>query len=274
VVSRCEPITRRNPSRRAWDQLAQIGCFCSQPYGSAEFEAARERLDYKGWIPWHEITTVLCVAGGGGQQSALFASLGYRVTLVDISPEQLKTDQSVATQNGFEIECIQGDMLDLDSLLDRQFDLVYQPISAHYAHDVRRLYRGVYEVVRPGGYYWAEHWSPFQMQLAAIDPWDGQAYRLVEPQRPGVPVPWILNTDPASKIPGVGWHYIHSLNDMIGGLCDSGFKVLRFAEREQSDAKAAPGSQEHLAAYIPPFLAIFAQRSPAGEGQTGSRVKE
>jgi len=41
--------------------------------------------------------------------------------------------------------------------------MVYQPISAHYIADVRRLYQNVRSVVRPGGYYWVEHWNPFQM---------------------------------------------------------------------------------------------------------------
>jgi SAM-dependent methyltransferase len=254
------PIIRRNPSRRAWDHLARNGCFSSQAYGSEEFKEARARLDFKGWIPWRQIRTVLCLAGAGGQQSALFASLGYHVTVVDISPEQLKIDEAVAAENGFDIDCIQGDMLDLDRLVNRQFDLVYQPISAHYANDVRVLYRKIYTVVRPGGFYWAEHWSPFQMQLAVIDRWDGQSYRIAEPQRRGVAVPWIIHQHAEGNVPGIGWHYIHSLDDLIGGLCEAGFHILRFTERRQADAYAAQGSEAHLAAYIPPFIAIFAQR--------------
>jgi len=221
------------------------------------------RLDFKGWIPWREIHSVLCLAAGGGQQSALFASLGCRVTVVDLSPEQLTIDRRVAAENGFDVECIEGDMLDIDRLLSRQFDLVYQPISAHYAHDVRRLYQGVHKVVRPGGYYWVEHWSPFQMQIATLDPWDSQAYRLVEPQRYGEALPWIVSHEHSPTAPSICWHYVHPLNDLIGGLCDAGFKILRFAERQQSDLSAEPGSEAHLAAYLPPFMAIFGRRVPA-----------
>ena len=219
-------------------------------------------MDFAHWIPWPEIHSVLCLAAGGGQQSALFASLGCRVTVFDFSPEQLELDRTVAEQNGFEIERVEGNMLDLGALLDRQFDLVYQPISAHYIADVRRLYQNVRSVVRPGGYYWVEHWNPFQMQLAAIDRWDGQAYRLAEPQRPGDPMPWIISHGGPRTAPNVSWQYIHSLDQLIGALCDSGFHLLRFAERQQSDANAEPGSEEHLAAYIPPFLALFGQRVP------------
>jgi SAM-dependent methyltransferase len=267
VASNCEIPDGRAASRRAWDQLAKIGCFCSEAYGTNEFKNARSLLDFAGWIPWHEINTVLCLAAGGGQQSLLFASLGYRVTVVDLSPEQLTVDRTVAEQNGFEVECIEGDMLNIDRLLSRQFDLVYQPISAHYANDVRRLYRVVRKVVRPGGFYWVEHWSPFQMQLAAIDRWDSQAYRLVEPQRSGKPIPWIVTCELSPKAPNICWHYVHSLNELIGGMCDAGFKILRFAEREQKNLNAEPGSEAHLAAYLPPFLAIFGQRMAAKEPQ-------
>jgi SAM-dependent methyltransferase len=272
VVSR-ELTQRLHSSRRAWDQLAHTECFCSQPYGPAEFQNARQRLDFKGWIPWQDIKTVLCLASGGGQQSALFASLGYRVTVVDISPEQLRVDRSVAARNNFRIECIEGDMLDIDGLFDRQFDLVYQPISAHYANDVRRLYRAIHKVLRPGGYYWVEHWSPFHIQLASIRRWDSRAYRIVETQTRGVPMPWIVASRPSSKGPNIGWHYVHPLSDLIGGLCEAGFKILRVAEREQSNAAAPPESEAHLASYVPPFLALFGQRT-AENRQTAVRAEE
>ena len=104
-------------------------------------------------------------------------------------------------------------------------------------------------------------WSgPFQMQLAAVDAWDGQAYRLAEPQGRGRPIPWLIGPAASPNEPRICWQYIHSLNDLVGGLCDLGFKLLRFAEREQSDVNAAPGSEGHLATYLPPFLALFAQR--------------
>jgi SAM-dependent methyltransferase len=238
-----------------------------------EFQDARQRLDFKGWIPWQEITNVLCLAAGGGQQSALFASLGYRVTVVDISPAQLRVDQSVAQGNGFEIQCVEGDMLGIDRLFGRHFDLVYQPISAHYAHDVRQMYRGIYRVVRPGGYYWVEHWSPFQMQLASIGRWESQAYHLVEPQGRGVPLPWLVTHEPSSYLPSIGWHHVHTLSDLIGGLCKAGFRVLRFAEREQSNIAAAPGSEAHLAAYIPPFFAVFGQK-PGDNGKIACGAQE
>lgn len=116
------------------------------------------------------------------------------------------------------------------------------------------------------------------MQLAALDAWDGDSYRLAEPQAPGRPVPWIQGTASPRSVPRVSWQYIHSLNDLIGGLCDSGFHLRGFAERPQSDLNAEPGSEAHTAAYIPPFLALFAQRPKqsvtASDHQTQERKAE
>lgn len=254
---------QQDASRRAWACLVEHKAFCSQPYGKAEFAHARDRLDFSGWIPWQKINRVLCLAAGGGQQSALFGSLGCAVTVFDLSPEQLELDRRVARQNGFQVRCVEGDMLEVHKLLPETFDLVYQPISAHYVSDVRKLYRNIYKVVRPGGYYWVEHWSPFQMQLAAFDAWDGQAYRLAEPQGCGRPLPWVVGHAHSPNTPRICWQYIHSLNNLIGGLCDSGFRLLNFAERQQSDLGAPPGSEAHFAAYLPPFLAMFSQRERA-----------
>jgi hypothetical protein len=50
------------------------------------------------------------------------------------------------------------------------------------------------------------------------------------------------------------------LDHLVGGLCDIGFRLLRFAEREQSDPQAEPGSESHMASYLPPFIAMFSQR--------------
>ncbi len=252
--------TYRYVNRLAWSKFVRQNNIFSRPYGPEEFAFAREWLDYGGWIPWEEISSVLCLAAGGGQQGPLFASLGYRVSIMDLSPAQLQLDREVAKKHGFDIECIQGDMLDLSQLHNRDFDLVYQPISAHYIPNVRRLYRQVFRTLRYGGYYWVEHWSPFQMQLAACNAWDGEAYRVTQPQKTDRPVPWVVGEASAPETLATCWHYIHPLGHLIGGLCDAGFVILRFGERENGNLVAEPGSEAHKAAYLPPFMTLLAQR--------------
>jgi SAM-dependent methyltransferase len=255
-------------SRGAWAYLAKHGCDSCQPYGPEHFGAARAWLDSRKWLPWKRIRSVLCLACGGGQQAPLFASLGCEVTLADISPDQLAVDREAAKQHGFKIHCVEADMLQLTELYGREFDLVYQAVSACYVPDVRRLYAEVNRVTKPGGYYFVQHWNPVHVQLAANRTWDGTAYRVMRPQTPGKPIRARLAGDENNGAAKVDcWHYIHPLKHLIGGLCDAGFYILRFAESEDSDVSAEPGTHAHLAAYLPSFYTIFARRRETPDGR-------
>lgn len=253
----------REINRQAWAHLARAGCDSSLPYGPAEFAEARRWLDTQRWIPWRQVNSVLCLACGGGQQAPLFASLGCQVTLADISPDQLEIDRDVAARNGFEIECIEADMLDLAPLHGREFDLVYQAVSACYVPDVRPLYREVFSVLRGGGFYRAQHWNPVHLQLANANSWDGHAYRIAKPQIPGTPLPWVERNGHAGET-ATCWHYLHPLGDLIGGVCDAGFTILRFEESCESDPSAEPETYLHLAAYLPSFFTFLARRRSNG----------
>jgi SAM-dependent methyltransferase len=250
----------RQTNRKAWSYLAQNGCDSSQPYGPSEFAEARKWLDAKKWIPWDSVRSVLCLACGGGQQAPLFASLGYQVTVADISPEQLEIDRRVAERHNLPIERVEADMMDLSELHRRDFDLVYQAVSACYIPDVRRLYREVSAVLRVGGHYRIEHWNPVHLQLSDSCTWDGEAYRIAKPQRPRRPVPWVTQREEDGSPKVTCFHFIHPLQHLIGGLCDAGFSILRFAESGEVNLAAEPGSYRHLAAYLPSFYTILARR--------------
>ena len=148
-------------------------------------------------------------------------------------------------------------MLDLARLYGRDFDLVYQAISACYIPDVRRLYIEVSRVLRPSGYYRVEHWSPISMQLAP-EPWTGRGYELAEPCISGRRDVWKVEYGDG-ETPEC-WHYMHTLGDLIGGLCDAGFHILHYVEMASQDENAEPGSFEHMAAYVRPYLTLYSQR--------------
>ena len=105
---------------------------------------------------------VLCLAGGGGAQSAVFSLLGARVTVLDLTPEQLEADEIAARHYGYEVTTIQGDVRDLAVLATASFDRVYEPISTLYIPDLREVFRGVAGVLRPGALYFASHAVPLQ----------------------------------------------------------------------------------------------------------------
>lgn len=247
----------RTVAKDCWDLLS-LG---DDPELTPEdFAAARESLDPYGWLPWDDIKRVLCLAAGGGEQGPLYASLGYDVTLADISPGQLARDQEMAAEHGLELECVEADMMDLHELYGRDFDLVYQGISAFYVPDVTEVYRQVARVVRPGGLYMVDHWLPTHVQLADDEPWDGSAYRLDKPLFSDEPVLWRQQEAPIGDQGVFCWHYLHPLGRLLGGLCESGFVIEGVGEPGPGDLDAEPGTDEHLYAYLPGFLTVLARR--------------
>jgi SAM-dependent methyltransferase len=246
-------------NRAGWGHLARNACEFCRPCRREDLAYATQLLDPQSWIPWDRIRSVLCLASGGGQQGPLFASLGYDVTVVDLSPEQLQLDRVTAKQFGLNLSCVEADICDLSPFYGRQFDLVYQAVSACYVPDVRKVYEQVFRVLKPNGYYRVDHWSPIHLQLPQYGAWDGGAYRIVHPQTTRRPIQWREWKADGSENPTC-WHYIHSLDRLIGDLCEAGFAIERFEERQGGDLSAEPGSSAHLAAFVPPFFAILSHR--------------
>jgi SAM-dependent methyltransferase len=249
----------RSVNREGWSRLARQGNDSSRSIGDYELANAREWLDYDHLIPWGEVRSVLCLACGGGQQAPMFASLGYNVVCADLCPQQLEIDRQTAQRHGLEIECVEADMLDLSVLYGRDFDLAYQAISSCYIPDIRRLYVEISRVLRPYGFYRVEHWSPISMQLGD-DGWTGRGYELTRPCISGYMYKW-TGADEAQDGPVECLHYIHSLGDMVGGLCEAGFHIHGYSERPTADLKQTPGSEAHMSAYVRPFFTLYARRS-------------
>jgi hypothetical protein len=88
--------------------------------------------------------------------------------------------------------------------------------------------------------------------------WSGNGYEIVSPQLSGVQHEWIGYSDEGEA--PICWHFIHPLSQLIGGRCNAGFIIEKFAERPVADLNAEPGSHAHLAAYVPPFFAMLARR--------------
>ncbi len=248
-------VTYRSVNQAGWDGLKEQDPERWGAYGPAEFARARELLDRPGWLPWASFRTVLCLASGGGQQGPLFASLGYEVTVVDLSPEQLDGDRAVAKQYDLQLECVEADMQDLSVFRGRSFDLVYLPVSSLYVPDIRLCYQQVAAVIKPGGLFSSEHWNPVQMQVDEDTAWDRGAYRISEMPGTG-PHPW-----PQGALEeATSWHYIHSMGDLLGGICDAGFAIVRFGTWGDEQPSAAPGSQGHLDRYLPAHFGVLARR--------------
>ena len=209
---------------------------------------------------------VLCLAGGGGQQSAVFSLLGADVTVLDLTPEQLEGDEIAARHYGYTVTTIQGDMRDLSVLPEAYYDRVYQPISTLFVPDLREVYREVARVLKPGGLYSADYAVPL-LYMAEDRGWDGKGYTLyiTEQYMRGA----ILETEDERMNFTEGESYSefhHLLSDIINGLIAECLAIRGVWENPRPGSEPPvdmleAGSESHRDRYIPFGLSVVAQRS-------------
>ena len=196
---------------------------------------------------------VLCLATGGGQQSAVFGLLGARVTVLDLTEEQLEADREAARKFGYEVKTVQGDMRDLSTLPEAGFDLVYQAISIVFVPSVEEVYRQVHRVLRPGGLYRVGHCNP-ATQPVEESTWDGEAYRIMKPYAERV-------IEDAESV-----EFRHYLSEIFNHLIGTGFEIRGVWEDPRHLARpsgAAPGTPEHCLEYVQNYFAVLARKAPA-----------
>jgi ubiquinone/menaquinone biosynthesis C-methylase UbiE len=208
---------------------------------------------------------ILCLAGGGGQQSAVFSLLGAIVTVLDLTPEQLEKDQQSAQHYGYTVTTIQGDMRDLSGLPDSYFDRIYQPISTLFVPDLREVYRGVARVLKSGGLYFSDYAVPL-LYMAENKGWDGKGYTLyiTEPYIRGA----ILEKDKKLNFTeGESFsEFHHLLSDIINGHIAEGLAIRAVWENPRPNSlpsleELQPGTEPHQERYIPFGLSVVAERN-------------
>ena len=247
-----------------WDAMVRARAVFTRPYLDLTPDSAQALLDPDSQIGEIAGKQVLCLASGGGQQSAAFALLGAEVTVFDLSPAQLQRDLEAAAHYQLAIKTEQGDMRDLGRFERGTFDLVYHAYSLNFVPDARAVFRQVARVLRPGGQYWFNCANPFLAGLTARD-WDGTGYPLNRPYVDGAAItyddePWVFRGElPHEAIAGP-IEYRHTLSTLINGLAENGLVVTRLAEETlgMPDASAAPGTSEHFTAVAPPWLRFWA----------------
>src|SRR3712207_564706 len=119
-------------NRERWEDLAAAHVVFSRPWLQLTPATARALVDPVGLLGDVTGKDVLCLASGGGQQSAAFALLGANVTVVDLAPTQLQRDQEAAAHYGLTIRTLQADMRDLSALESSSFDVVWHAYSINF----------------------------------------------------------------------------------------------------------------------------------------------
>lgn len=206
---------------------------------------------------------VLCLAGGGGQQSAVFSLLGARVTVFDLMESQLEGDRVAAAHYSTSVNTVQGDMRDLTALASASFDRVLQPISTLYTPDLAPVFREVTRVLRPGGLYCADYTVPL-LYMAHNTGWDGSAYvlRVAEPYRRGEIRETTDGRSSFTEGCSIG-EYHHLLSDIINNQIVAGLSIQGIWENPRPGANLeglAPGSEAHRDRFIPFGLTVLSQK--------------
>ena len=151
-------------------------------------------------------------------QSALYAAAGADVTVVDISSEMLALDRQVAAERRLMLKTLEASIDALGALESSQFETVVQPVCSCYVPDVQAVYREVARVIAPGGLYVSQHKQPGSLQ-ASVKP-GNLGYFLESPYYGGGPLPSV--TGSPHREDGT-FEFLHRWEELIGGLCRSGF---------------------------------------------------
>ena len=231
------PVLEHN--RRAWDEQVKRGDRWTLPVSSAQVAAARRgewhleltptRRVPASWFGELQGTDVLGLAAGGGQQCPLLAAAGANVTVFDVSPRQLARDREVATREGLDLCCIEGDMADLAPLGDESFDLIFHPVSNCFVQDVRPVWREAYRVLRPGGVLLAGFINPI------VCLFDAKAMETGDLKvRHSLPYSDLTSISEQERREVCGENealtFGHTLSDQLGGQTAAGFLIADLYE--------------------------------------------
>ena len=255
----------RRFNRERWEALAKNRVLFSRPWLNLDRTSAADRLqpalkdvDFSG-------KEVLCIASGGGQQSAALSILGARVTVLDFSETQLARDREAADFYGYEIRTVLGDMRDLSSFDESSFDIAWQPFSINYVKEVDIVIRGVARIVRDAGFYQLDFANPFAMGRDERS-WDGRGYPLarfytdgemVEPD----PAEWeIWNEEGDCQTMEGPRQFRHTFSRIVNTLVDNGFNIRRLWE-SVGDPAAVPGTWDHFIAIVPQIIGVWSRLS-------------
>ena len=165
-------------------------------------------------------------------QAPRYAAAGAEVTVVDISPEMLEQDRRVARERGLELHTIAASMDDLPMLANASFDLVTQPVSTCYVPSLAKVYAEIARVLRIGGQYLSQHKQPATLQ-AAPTPFPS-GYAVTEDYYAKGPVP-PLHGEFEHREKGA-FEFVHRWEEIVGGLCRSGFVIEAEARRPRRRA--------------------------------------
>lgn len=259
-------MSYRRQNQRAWDRFAQSGSQFARVATDEECRDPLKVLDGRGWLPESvRGLDVLCLASGGGWQSILYAAAGARVTVVDLSPSMLALDEQEAARRNLSVRLVQASMDDLSELRDESFDIVHQPVSTCYVPEVLPVYAEVARVLRDGGLYISQHKSPTSLQITSRNAENHFVIGIEYYHRGPLPPA----SDTSYRESGAS-EYLHRWEDLVGGLCRTGFVLEDLREPNRSDPTAPVTHYRYRGRFIAPYVRLKARRRARDRNGTGT----
>jgi SAM-dependent methyltransferase len=243
-------------NRRAWDGMVRRKQRFTLPARDDEFRDPLAIVDGVGWLGGNiRGRRLLCLAAGGGRQSALYAAAGADVTVVDISPAMLELDRQVAVERRLAIRTVEASMDQMPMLAQGEFDIVIHPVSTCYVPNILAVYREVARVTAPGGLYISQHKQPASLQGDIR--MSARGYELTEPYYRKGPLPPVQGSPHREE--GT-LEFLHRWEELIGGMCRAGFVIEDLIEPVHADPAAPPNSFAQRSHYLAPYVRVKARR--------------
>ncbi len=258
-----DELARFNKER--WEELAQAGIQYSRPFLDLDETTARKVFDPEDRLGEVRGRNVLCLAAGGGQQSAAFGLMGANVTVLDLSETQLQRDREAATHYGLDIETHQGDMRDLSRFEPGAFDIVWQAHSINFVPDVRVVFQQAARVLKNGGVYRLHCTNPFTHSIID-EKWNGEGYLLKDAYADGE----IIYPDTHWDVKGHDGEnqrilgpkeFRHTLSALVNGLVENGFTLNGLWEDTSDHPNPEPGSWDHFKSIAAPWITFLSTKN-------------
>jgi ubiquinone/menaquinone biosynthesis C-methylase UbiE len=266
-------VEYRNNNQQAWNHLADTGSLFARVATDEECRQPLRTLDGRGWLPASVAgLNVLCLASGGGWQAILYACAGANVTVVDLSESMLKLDNQEAKRRGLKIQTVHTSMDDLSMIGDESFDIVHQPVSTCYVPSLKPVYAEVSRVIRDHGIYISQHKQPVSLQISHRNE-RHQFVIGVEYYQDG-PLPKQQDTSYREK---GATEYLHRMEEIVGGLCVSGFVIEDLREPKRADYNVDVSHFGYRGRFVPPYVRMKARRvarttSDSTQESTGFKI--
>lgn len=214
------------------DRWVKDGWEWGQPISHGKYENAKKgiwdvdltpiKMVPHKWFGDLKGKKVLGLASGGGQQMPIFAALGANCTVLDYSPEQLKSEKLVSEREGYNIRIIRGDMTEKLPFDDEEFDIIFHPVSNCYVEHVKPIWKECFRILKHGGSLLAG--TDLCINYIVDDNEEKIINRL--PFNP------LKNPEQMEQLKDSdgGVQFSHSLEEQIGGQLEAGFTLIDLYE--------------------------------------------